>query len=209
MAGVGARRDEDPHHPFERRVDLRLPLVRDRPSFGVRALHEPHADAKRVQVLKVLLAAAKRGLQHDAERPMTVPPQRVDDLQRGLRVARALHVEPDEEAGRLRPLEDPAEVLDRSRPVHVEAESRQLQRNVAVDPRSQDGVDDLEVVACRGLGLGRIRDALAQMVEGEQQPPLLDGAGRVDRIVERLAGDEAAREAGRVAHADARRHALQ
>ena len=57
--------------------------------------------------------------------------------------------------GGLGALEDLPQVVDRARPVDVEAELRQLQREVAADAGRDDRVDDREVVARRGVGLRR------------------------------------------------------
>ena len=47
------------------------------------------------------------------------------------------------------------------------------------------------------------------MVQRQEQSALVNGTGRGDRVLEGLAGDESAREAGRVAHPDTRRDALE
>ena len=59
----------------------------------------------------------------------------------------------------------------------------------------------LEVLARRGVGLGEAGDALAEQVERDQHAARLDGARRLDRFGDGLAGDEAPREARRPAHA--------
>ena len=70
-----------------------------------------------------------------------------------------------------------------------------------LDARADDRVDDLQVVARRGVGFRHAGDALAEVVERLQQAAGFDRARGVDRFVDRFAGDEPPREAGRLAHA--------
>src|SRR4029079_12180577 len=81
----------------------------------------------------------------------------------------------------------------------VEPELRQLERDVALDP----GIDDLphqrEAAARGGIGLVERQDALAEQIEADAHAGGLDDARGRDRVSGRLAGDEAAREAGGLA----------
>ena len=79
------------------------------------------------------LAAVQGRLQHDADLPVALLPQRLEDLERDVGVRRALHVDAHEEPGRLGALENLAQVVDRARLVDVEPELRELQRDVAPD----------------------------------------------------------------------------
>src|SRR5688572_6896455 len=134
-------------------------------------------------------------------------PEGFEDLESGLGVAGLLHVDPHEEP--LAAVEDPAKVVDGARAVDVESELRKLQREVPSDAGLLDRVDDLEVLAGGGIGVGQTGDALAEEIEGVQEAAALDGARRVDCFGHRLAGDEPAREAGRPPHAVARRDGFQ
>ena len=60
-------------------------------------------------------------------------PHRLEDVERDVDVRRVLHVDAHEEVVLLRGVEDAAQVVDRVRPVEVEAELRQLERDVALD----------------------------------------------------------------------------
>ena len=88
--------------------------------------------------------------------PVALLPERLEDLERHFGVRRALHVDADEEARR-RPLENPAQVVDRAGAVDVEAELGELQREVAADAGLDDRVDDAQVIARRGVGFGERR----------------------------------------------------
>ena len=76
-------------------------------------------------------------------------------------------------------------------------------------PRRDHRVDHREVVARRRVGAVEVQHALAEQIERDVQAARFDGARRLDRFGDGLAGDEAAREAGRLAHAVARRELLE
>ena len=63
----------------------------------------------------------------------------------------------------------------------------------------------VEVLAGGVLRLRQAGQAFPEMVERQRHPPRFDGSARLDGLGGRLAGDEPAREAGRPAHAVARR----
>ena len=153
--GIVAVGDQHLHHPRVRRVDIRLLRIRHRLRFAVRALDQADARAERVDAPQIAFAATQIRLQHDADLPVALLPERLEDLERDVGVARALHVDPHEKTGRLGELENLAQVVDRARAIDVEAELRQLQRDVALDARLDDGPDDVEIVAGGGDGLGR------------------------------------------------------
>ena len=81
--------------------------------------------------------------------PMPLLPQRLEDAERGVGVRRVLHVDAHEEPVRVGRLEDAPHVVDRGRAVDVEPELRELQRDVALDARGDDRVDDAHVVGAR------------------------------------------------------------
>ena len=89
--------------------------------------------------------------------------------------------------------------------VDVQAELRQLEREISFDARRDDLVDDSQVVAGRGVGFRQARHAFAEVVEGLEEAVALDRPGRLDRFGCRFAGDEPAREARRLSHPVARR----
>src|SRR5262249_23052762 len=72
-----------------------------------------------------------------------------------------------------------------------------------------DRVDDPQVVAGRRIGFRQRLDAFAQIIQRLQQTSLLDLSRSLDRLVDRLAGDEAPREARRAAHAVTGRNFLK
>ena len=99
-----------------------------------------------------------------------------------------------------RALEDLSQVVDRARLVDVEPELSQFQRDVAPYARRDHRLDDIDVVACRRVRRGEARDALAEQVHRDGQPAAFDGSRGLDRFRDGFAGDEAAREARRLAH---------
>ena len=142
--------------------------------------------------------------------PVAVPPERLEDLERHVGVRRVLHVDADEEPGRLGALEDPAQVVDGARPVDVEAELRQLQRDVAPDagrdrsPRSRRGTRASPRRPRRGSRRSR-RGGRASCVK--PRASTARAASIASSTV--FAGDEPAGEARRLAHAVARRQRLE
>src|SRR6185295_14819642 len=72
---------------------------------------------------------------------------------------------------------------------------RQLERDVPLDARLDDDVEEPDVFTRRSVRLVRGPNALAEVVEREVQPLHLDAAGRLDGLLDALAGDEAAGEA--------------
>ena len=70
-------------------------------------------------------------------------------LERRVGIRRVLHVDADEEAVRVGRLEDAPHVVDRGGAVDVEAELRQLERDVALDAGRDDLADDADVIGGR------------------------------------------------------------
>ena len=75
-------------------------------------------------------------------------------------------------------------------------------------PASTMAVDHRQIFACGRLGLGQRGDVLTEMIERDEQASRFDRAGGGDGVRDRLAGDEPARKAGRLAHPDAGGEAL-
>ena len=207
--GIVAFGDHRLQHPRIGGVDVRLALIGDRFRFLVRALHQAHASAERVDLTEIVLAAVERALQHDANLPVAEAPQGLEDLERHLRVPRVFHVDAHEETCRLGALENLPEIVDGDRLVDVEAQLREFERDVAPDPGRDHRVDHREVVARRGVGLVEAGDALAEQVECRGHAARFDGSCRLDRFGDGLAGDEPPRETRRLAHPVARGECLE
>jgi hypothetical protein len=58
--------------------------------------------------------------------------------------------------------------------IELQAELRQLQRDVPRDARRNDRIDDAQVLAGGGLGRFERRGALAEIVERERQPAAMN-----------------------------------
>jgi hypothetical protein len=108
-----------------------------------------------------------------------------------------------------RRLEDPTQVVDTGRAVDAGAQLCELQRDVPLDSRCDDDVEQPDVRACGRIGFLSGADALAEVVEGDMKPLRLDPARGFNGFFHRLAGDEAARKAVRRSHAVLRRQAFE
>ena len=86
-------------------------------------------------------------------------------------------------------------MVDGAGAIDVETELRQLQRDIAVDPRLDDGPDHVQVIAGRGDGFGERGDALAQTIEGFGQALGFEHAGGANGVLDGFAGEEAVDEA--------------
>ena len=73
----------------------------------------------------------------------------------------------------LRRLQDAPQIVDAGGPVHVEPELGELQRDVALDPGRDNGVEDPKVLARRLAGLVEHGHAFAEVVEREEQSAAL------------------------------------
>jgi hypothetical protein len=152
--------------------------------------------------------STQRRLQRQPDVPVFLLPQRLEDLQCHVRVVRVLHIHADEEPVLTGWNQNAPEIINAGRAIDVDAKLRQFQRNVALDARRHDHVDEPDVFLCCRGGFVNRPDALAQVVEREQHPAFLQQAGVADGFFDRLAGDEPPGEAVRGCHAVLRRQRL-
>ncbi len=99
-----------------------------------------------------------------------------------------------------RRVEDPPQVVHAGGPVDRQTELGELQRDVPPDAGGDDRIQHRKVAARGGVGFRRGAHALPEQVERLQQARRFDGARRGDRLGDRFAGDEPAREAARTPH---------
>src|SRR5215831_11679130 len=130
----------------------------------VRAFHQAHACAEPHHASQILLGSIERRLQDDAHLAIPEAPQRLEDVERHLRVLRSFHVEADEEAVRFGLVEYAPQVVDAAGAVDLKPELRELQREVASYARVDDFVDDLEVFARGHVGLSKAAETLSEMI---------------------------------------------
>ena len=178
--GISAGAQKNAHELDERGIHVGLLLVRDFARLAVGALDESHPHAKRVQPVDVARRALETGLNHRADIAVPDVPHGLEHLEREIGVRRTLHVDSNEEAALGRRVEDAAEVVDAGRAIHVQAELREFQRDVASDAGMFDRGDRVEVAARGHGGLVRRGHALAEEVEGHHQALLFDLARGVD-----------------------------
>ena len=137
-------------------------------------------------------------------------PDRLEDLQRHVGVGGALHVDAHEEPVLDSGIENAPQVVHAGGAIDVEAELRQLHRHVALDVGQGDRLQDLAVVARGLVRLLHRGDALAEIVERQEQAAAGERPHGGDGVLDRLSGDESAREsAAALRHAVARRETLQ
>ena len=118
-------------------VHVAHPLIGDTRRLAIGALHQPHARAERVQPVDVGGAARQTGLDHGADVAMAQPPHGLEHAQRRLGVGRVLHVDADEEPVAGGRLEDAPQVVGGGRPVDVQTQLGELQREVALHARAR------------------------------------------------------------------------
>src|ERR687894_756102 len=195
------RRDTYVHAPLEQLVeqeDVVLPdgvkvLVGHGARLVVDALAQPDGEARLDNVLHVLQAAAHVRLQ-DGPRVRVDPVRIVDDLQGLVRVGGVLHVHPDEAAPDPRVLDDLLDVGPAQLLVEGEAEARELYGDAAREVVLVEGVHDLFVVFELAGGVGLALGALPEQVDGDDAALAVQFADRLDGLIQRVAGDVAARD---------------
>ena len=96
-------------------------------------------------------------------------PDGLEDLQRRIRVSRALHVDADEKATMFGGFQNLPQVVYAHRAVDVEAKLRQLERQVPLDAGPVDRFDQVEILPSRGIGFRECRDAFAEVVQRAQK----------------------------------------
>ena len=207
--GIVPIHEQQPREADERRVHVRLRWVRDFARLVVRALDETHARAEAIEPRRVRLAAPEIRLQHRARVAIPLLPHRLEHVERDVGVRRVLHVHADEEVARHAGIEDSPQVVHAGRAIDRQPELRELQRDVARDPRGRDALHHAEVGTRRGVRFRDRADALAEIIERHAETLAFERPRDGDRFVDGFAGDEPAREAVRAAHAVSGCEALQ
>jgi hypothetical protein len=190
--GVVAVIEQRLHQRHECLVDFGLVLIGDSLRLQVRALHEANARTQMIDARHVVRRSHQHRLQDNSDVAIALAPERLEDLQRHIRIRRILHVDPDEEAVLRGGLEDAPQVIDRGRPIDVQAQLRQLDRHIALDARPHDGVEDAQVLARGSIGFLCRRGALTEIIERDEQPLVLDAANGRNGLIDRFARDEPA-----------------
>ena len=156
-------------------IHIRLQLIRDALRLAIRAFDQPDARAQRVHALEILLGAvagttaarrrrcgaraSRRSRRCRASHPCSA------ELSMSMRTKN-----PHRSAA----VENLPQVVDADRAIDVEAELRQLERQIALDAGPIDRFDQLQILARGGFGRRERRDALAEIVERAQQALRLD-----------------------------------
>ena len=207
--GRAALGEQHRYQVQERRVDVRPVLVGDLGRLLVRALAEAHAGAQRHDPPQVGLRAVEAGLQHDADVAQALVPDGLEDPERGLDGRRALHVDADEPVPRGGRGQNPAQVVRAQRAVELQADLRELHRDLAGQAGGAHPLDDLQVVPRRTVRHLRRGHVLAQVVQRMGEPPAVEILDDAHGLVEGLAADEAPGEAAPAPHAVARGAGLE
>ena len=199
--GAAPRVEQRLRQPHERAVDLPLVLVRHFRRLLVGALDQPHREAEPGDAGQIVRRAAEGRLQDDAQMPVSERAHRRRGVERAVDQRRAFHVDPDEATPGVAVDQDALEVVAAQTGVELEAELRQLDRQVAGHAGQADGFDHPQIGDRGRLGGLAAADVLAQVVERVEQTAPFQAAGRVDGLVDVPAADEPARDAAGAAHA--------
>ena len=120
--------------------------------------------------------------------------QRVHEIERALRVGRALHVDAHKirraHAGRF--LHQSGHQVARQLFVDVEAHVGQLQAHVRFELVGRDLVEQLVIELSAGARFLNVGDVLAQVVDADGDSPLVQFGGHADRVFDLVAGYEPA-----------------
>ena len=165
--------------PNVRVVHVGLRRVGDLRRLEVGALHEAEIRREREQLGEVALRADEVRLEHGADAVVTRLAQPPVDPERRVDDARLLHVDPHEAPEALGHVHDALDVRVRELLVELEAEMRELERDVDGQRLGVEPLEDAPVLVRDRLGLGAVADALAEQRRVGVQPLLRPGgAGR-------------------------------
>ena len=173
------------------RVDLPPVRVGDRLLLVVGALDQADRRVERPQALDVGSRPAQVRLEADA-RPRLGRPEPLVQVDRGVGVGAALHVDPEVRACGRRVLRDPDQIGEADVGVVVEPELGRLDRDLAGDPGGDDLVDGFEVVRGDLVRFGQVREVLTEPGVHRPDPRGLERQSGREGVLERLAGHEPA-----------------
>ena len=168
-------------------------LPGERRRLQVRALAEAHSRARHSEELAVVLGAVERCLQHGPGGGEVLA-EESDDAQRRIGGGVVLHVDGHRRAGVTRGVADQARVVERHGFVERLADGGELHGHlggggealVSEAPRQR-------AVRLDGrLGCRCVEGVLAEVIERDMQPLAGERSGDPERVVDGLAGDEAA-----------------
>ncbi len=149
-------------------VHFRLPAEGDLRRLPVRSLDQSDRGMKRQERLQIVRRPVEIGLQAEAH-VLVVLPQAPEELQGEVDVVGRLHVDPHEPASVARPCEAVQSVTGPVRG-QIQAELRELHRDLSVDPRRRHRVHRPEVVLRHRVGLGVGGDVLPEDRERRGDP---------------------------------------
>src|SRR5690606_8106335 len=134
--------------------------------LGVSPFDQAHVGALCGEAAQVLLGPVEHGLDDHAH-VVEVLAQAPVDLQGAVDGVRVLHIDADKVAQGRGPLHHPADVLVGQVGGQFQAQLRELHGNIGVEPVGGDAVENVQVNGGGGPGLGLLRHALAQVVQGD------------------------------------------
>ena len=121
----------------------------------------------------------------------------LDDAQRAVGIGRAFHVHAHEISEFLRAARDDAQLLGAKFPAEIEAEMRQLERDIRLDARRRDLLQRFRVGRARAFRILARDHVFAEVIQAHRHSGFVAGSRRFDGGGEFLAGDEPARHAAR------------
>ena len=188
--GVSPARERRLQQPDVRGVDVRLARIRDVGGLEVRALDDAQVRTQRKERGQVVLAPVQVRLQHRPDAFEALLSQPAVAAQRRVDERRLLHVDPDEGPEALRVLYEPLYVRVRELVIELEAEVRELERDVRAQPFRDEPRDRLLVRRDDGLRLRLVAHPLAEERRVRREPALVQPAQYGDALVKGLAGHE-------------------
>ena len=181
-------------------VDVGLGGEGDLGGFLVGAFAEADADALGEEAFYIIFGAKEVGLEDGADGAGVLLVEALGELEGGLGVLGAFHVDADEAA-------DVGGVGDHvgddafgeggafGGAADVHADLGELDGDVGAEAAGLDGVEELVVDGGAGFGVGDVEDGFAEGVEGDVDAFGVELGGGGDGLVDGHAGDEAAGDA--------------
>jgi len=179
------------HQPDIVRVGVRLVGKGHLGRLVVGPLDQPHRGPHLDEARHVVGAAVQVALDDDAD-VLVARPQPFEEVQRGLDVVKALHVDAHKAADLGGASHDAFQVLRRQGRPKIHAQLRQLERHARTEIVTGDALQQLEDL---GGGVARLMlagDVLAKVIEGGQEAIAVQRRDGLLRLLQRLAGNKAA-----------------
>jgi len=157
----------------------------------VAALDEPDAGASLEKSIEIVSVVAEIGLHDDANPLGSVPiAHLLEQPDRPVRVARLLHIDPDEAADVPRDVQDASELGPAQVLIDVQTDLGELDGNVGLQPRLVGGAQGLDGTVSGRDGLGFMTDVCPDVIQGALYASAVEGTERGHAAVDIFTGHE-------------------